>query len=166
MGKYTIGIAKIEFADVASDGGPGTTGLTQYGLTLEGTGKLNEADPTKTQFFVEEQDAAVYEKSKAGDITLTFSIANPDTDTMAKLFGGTAAGTSPNKIWNRPDTLPTIEKTVKITPADGLIIIIPRGSVTAKLDGELSRTNLFVIAVTITALKPTKTGVGVIQFGE
>jgi hypothetical protein len=82
------------------------------------------------------------------------------------LFGGAATGTSPAKTWNMPATTPTIEQTVKITPADGMTLIIPRGQVTAKLNGQFSRQNLFVIDVTVTALAPTKSGVGPIQILE
>lgn len=164
MGLYTIGIAAITVGAIAGDGGPGTT-LAALGYTLEKTGKLNQADATVTEFKVEEVDQAVYTKSTPGPITLTFSIANPDIDTLIAVFGGTASGTSPAKIWNMPDTIAAIVQTVKVVPSDGFkAITIPRGQLTAKINGELTRDTLFVIDVTVTALQPTKSGVGPIQF--
>lgn len=165
MAKYTIGIAAITLGAVAVDGGPGTS-LAALGLTLADSCKLNQDDPETTSFFAEEQEAAVYVKTKAGAITLTFQIMNPDTATLVSLFGGSTNGATPNKTWNMPATTPTIEQTVKIAPQDGMTMIIPRGSVAAKLNGEFSRKNLFVIDVTVTALTPTKAGVGPIQFVE
>jgi len=165
MAKYTIGISTIKLGNVAVDGGPGTS-LATLGYTYEDSCKLNQDDPEVTSFFAEEVEDAVYKKEKKGAITLTFQIMNPDTATLIALFGGTATGSSPAKTWNMPDTTPTIEQTVEITPQDGMKMVIPRGSVSAKLNGEFSRKQLFLIDVTITALKPTKTGVGPIQFIE
>jgi hypothetical protein len=164
MGLYTTGIAAIKMGNVAVDGGPGAT-LAQLGLTVEGTGKLNQADPDRTDFRVEEQDQPVFSVITPGAITYDFSIANPDVDTCIALFGGTASGTSPNRIWNMPDTIPTLNQTVRIEPRNGIkAIVIPNGQVVAKLNGSTSRTELFAIDVTVTALSSTKTGVGPIQF--
>jgi len=165
MAKYTIGVSSITVGAIAGDGGPGTT-LAALGLTMEDSCKLTQDDPTTTEFFAEEQDAAVFTKSKGGAIKLTFQVMDPDTDTLVALFGGSAPGTTPNKTWNMPATIPTIEKTVKVTPSEGMTVMIPRGSIVAKLNGDFSKKALFVIDVTVTALTPTKSGVGPIQFIE
>lgn len=166
MPQYTIGLAGITVGDIAGDGGPGTS-LTALGETYQNSCRLNMDDPTVTNFYVEEKTQPVKVKSVPGDITLTFQVANADTDTLVSLFGGTATGTSPNKVWNMPVTVPTIEKTVKLEPQEGFkAITIPRGSMSAKLNGEFSGQNMFVIDVTVTALAPTKTGVGPIQFTQ
>lgn len=164
MGLYTIGVSAITIGAIATDGGPGTT-LASLGYTTEGSAKLTQADPETTEFFVEETDDAVYTKNKRGKVTLEFSISNPDADTLVALFGGSATGNSPNKIWNMPATIPVIEKTVKVAPSEGFSgIIIPRGSLTAKLNGSMTKKDLFVVDVMVTALIPTKSGVGPIQF--
>lgn len=165
MAKYTIGISAITLGAIAGDGGPGTS-LASLGQTYQDSCKLTQEDPEVTEFFSEEEEAAVYSKSKGGKITLTFQIMNADTATLVALFGGTATGTSPNKTWNRPATTPTIEQTVKVVPQDGMSLVIPRGSVIAKLNGEYSRKGLFLIDVIVTALTPTKSGVGPVQFIE
>ncbi|QDK80831.1 hypothetical protein EXU85_20350 [Spirosoma sp. KCTC 42546] len=166
MALYTIGITSITVGAIAGDGGPGTS-LTSLGYTLEKTAKLNQADATVTEFKVEEVDAAVYTKSTPGAITLTWSLANPDVDTMIAVFGGTASGTSPARVWNMPASVVAIEQTIKIIPSDGFkAITIPRGQLTAKLNGELTRDTLFVLDITVTALQPTKSGVGPIQFTQ
>lgn len=165
MAKYTLGISAIELGNLATDGGPGTT-LAALGLTYEDSCKLAQDDPEVTEFFAEEVEDAVLTRSKKGKTTLTFQIMNADTTTLVALFGGSATGASPNKTWNSPDNTPTIEQTVRVTPIDGMKLVIPRGSVSAKLNGEFSRKGLFLIDVTVTALKPTKTGVGALQFIE
>lgn len=167
MATYTIGVSAITLGNVASDGGPGTS-LAPLGLTNEGSCKLNQADPDTTNFFAEEQDSAVFSFSKAGATTVTFQILNPDTATLKAVFGGSIGVATVNSkqvsTWNMPASVPTIEQTVQITPQQGMVVIIPRGLVTAKLNGELAKKNLFMIDVTVTALAPIKAGVGPIQF--
>lgn len=165
MANYTLGIASIQVGAIAGDGGPGTT-LAALGKTYQDSCRLTQEDPTTTEFFSEEDEDAVFTKTKKGKTTLTFQIMDADTDTLVKVFGGTATGTSPNKTWNAPNTTPTIEQTVKVTPQNGMTLVIPRGSITAKLNGEFSRQGLFLIDVVVTVLTPTKAGVGPIQFIE
>lgn len=166
MGLYTLGVAAISVGAIAGDGGPGTS-LSPLGFTYQNSTRLNQDDPTVTNFYVEEQSQPVKVRSTPGEISLTFQVANPDIDTLIKVFGGTASGTSPNRVWNMPATIPTIEQTVKLEPQEGLkSVIIPRGSISAKLNGEFSQQNLFLLDITVTALVPEKTGVGPIQITQ
>jgi hypothetical protein len=154
---YTLGLAKIEVGDIAADGGMGTT-LAILGQTLQGTCNITQDDPETNEFFAEELDDAVVSISKRGKTTIAFSIMNPDTTVLQKTLGGTVSGTGDAAKWSAPKSMPVIEKSVKITPQQGLVWEFPRVQITGKINGSFSRDNVFVIEVTGTVLQPTKTG--------
>lgn len=151
MAQITIGLASIQVADILADGGTGTT-FAPLGYTYENTCKFTEADPETTSFYAEEVDDALDTTEKAGETKLNFSIANPDVDTLVAVFGGTKVGST----WNAPDTKPTIEKSVQITPKKGLKFTICRAKMVAKLNADFSRKGLFLVEVSATILAPTK----------
>ncbi len=151
MSKITLGLSKIEGGAIAVDGGMGTT-LAAYGYTLRDTCKLTQEDPQVTEHFAEEVDEAIARLAKKGKTTVTFSIADPDATTMAALMGGTATA----GVWSAPAVQPTIEQSLKITPLSGMVIAIPRASITAKLNGDFSSKGITVIEVTATVMAPTK----------
>jgi hypothetical protein len=154
---YTLGLAKIEIGDIANDGGMGTS-LDVLGQTLQGTCNISQDDPETTEFFAEELDDPVVSISKRGKTTLTFSIMNPDVQVLQKALGGTVSGSGDAAKWSSPTQIPIIEKSVKVTPQQGLIFEFPRVKIVAKINGAFSRDNIFVIEVTGTALQPTKSG--------
>jgi hypothetical protein len=152
---YTLGLEKIEMGEVGTDGGMGTT-LAQIGYTYEDTCTLTTEDPTDTEFYVEELDDPVAVISKQGKTTFSFSLANPSADTLKELMGGTV--NSSTGAWEAPTKLPTIEKSVKITPTQGFVITVPRMKIVAKFNANFSKTNMTLVEVTGTVLTPTKDG--------
>lgn len=153
----TLGLSSILVGAVANDGGAGTT-LAALGLTYQDSCKMTQDDPEVNEFFAEEYEDPIVRKQKKGKTTFSFQLMNADAEALAAVFGGTVTGTTP-KVWNSPTVSPTIEKTVKITPQEGLTITIPRGSLTAKINAEFSRKGLFLIDVMVVPLTPTKAGV-------
>ena len=154
---YTLGLAKIEMGDMEVDGGMGQS-LDVVGQTLQGTCNVTQEDPETNDFYAEELDDPVVSISKRGKTSLAFSVMNPDLEVLQKLFGGTITGTGPTEKWNAPAQLPVIEKSVRITPQMGLIWEFPRMKINAKINGQFSRENIFVIEVSGTALQPSKSG--------
>jgi len=153
---YTLGLAKVEMGDIATDGGMGQS-LTVIGQTLQGTCNVTQEDPETNEFYAEELDDPVVSISKRGKTTLAFSVMNPDLAALQRFFGGTISGTGAAAKWNAPVQLPVIEKSVKVTPQMGLIWEFPRMKINAKINGQFSRENIFVIEVSGTALQPGKT---------
>jgi hypothetical protein len=154
--KYTLGLTTIQFSAIASDGGVGTS-FSTLGQTYENTCVLATDDPETTEFFIEESDTPVVSSSKEGKTTLKFSVADPDIDTLTELLGGTVTGVSPNRVWKAPATLPTVERSIKLTPKQGFAnFTIARASISAKMNSTFSKKNLFLIEVTATVLTPTK----------
>lgn len=156
--KYTLGLSKIEIGDILPDGGMGTS-LSQWGYTSEGGVVVATDDPEVTEFFIEESDTAVVTSSKEGKTTLKWSIPDADHETLANTMGGTVTGTTPNRTWKAPDALPTIEKSIKITPKQGFgSYNVARASIVCKQSATFSNKTLFAIEVTATVLLPTKSG--------
>lgn len=153
----TLGITTIGFAPIANDGGPGTAFVSVLS-TKKDTAEMTQEDPTKTELFEEETDQPYYTAVKAGKISFTFALAQPDVEQLATFFGGTVT-TGPPKSWDLPDGYVAIEKTVKITPRVGLQFLIPRGLVTAKMGGKFGTSDSFAVTITVDVLTPTKAGV-------
>lgn len=154
-GIITIGVASISVGSIATDGGMGTT-LSPLGYTEEGSAQINMDDPTETEFSVEELDTPLWIESKAGKIAVAFKVANPDEDTLVKVFGGTKTGTGATAVYTWPLISPVIERSIKITPKKGIGINIPRAKITAKFSSEIGRGALLGVEVTGTVLQPTK----------
>jgi ribosomal protein L11 len=155
---YTIGLSKIEVGDIAADGGMGQS-LAPLGLTYQDTCKLNQDDTEDTEFYAEEVDDPVFIMSRAGKTKFTFSIMNPELVTLKETMGGAITGTGDTAKWSPPNQLPVIEKSVRITPQQGIAFDIPRLKIAAKINGEFSKKGLLIIEVTGTVLMPTKTSV-------
>ncbi len=152
---YTIGLAKIEVGDMAEDGGMGTV-LAALGQTYQDTATMTQEDPETTDHYAEEVDDPVVSISRGGRTLFNFSLMNPDVTVLADLLGGTADAVT--DTWEAPDKIPNIEKSVKITPLQGLQFEVPRMKITAKINGNFSKSGILLIEVAGTVLQPTKTG--------
>lgn len=151
----TLGLSRIlgksgepTAGDFAEDG------YTDYGLTYEDTCKMAQEDGDETEFYSEEEDDPIEIINKPGKITFSWSIMDPTTDVLKRLFGGEVA----KDIWAYPDTEASIEEAVIIKPKKGLKFQVPRMRLKAKLNGEFSKKGLMLIEVTGTILKPQTTG--------
>ncbi|MCZ2480006.1 hypothetical protein [Aquirufa nivalisilvae] len=150
----TMGLSKIEIGEIAVDGGMGTS-LSQLGLTYEGTCKLTTDEPEITEHYAEEVEDPIVINQKKGKTMFEFSIMDPNADTLEAVLGGTVAA-GPPKVWNSPRTSVTIERSIKISPEEGMTFSIPRGLITAKMNAEFSRKNIFLIDVKVRVLTPNK----------
>lgn len=153
-GDYTYGLTKIEYAAILGDGGPGTS-FTQIGYTNPGTTKFTTDAGTANEKFCEELSSALVSIAGTETIKLETQLIIDDADKLALVLGGTVA----DDVWSAPDTKPTIEYTLKITPLSGLIIQINRASIIGSINATLSRDgDLFYVDVEATVLQPTKEG--------
>lgn len=156
---YTIGLSKIEVGDIGADGAMGTT-LATLGYTYQDTCKMTQEDPETTDHYAEEVDDPVVSISRGGKTNFAFSIMNPSVVVMADLLGGRASegsGATPDK-WEAPDKIPTVEKSVRITPEQGLKFEIPRMKLVSKINAEFSKKGILLIEVAGQVMQPTKAG--------
>jgi len=86
--------------------------------------------------------------------------------TAAANIGGTGSGFAVAvatvgtglQAWNMPDSLPVIERSVELITKNGWQILVPRMSITARMQWNLKKTALAQIDITGVMLKPTKIG--------
>ncbi len=152
---YTLGLSKIEVGAIGTDGAMGTS-LAALGYTYQDTCKMTQDDPETTDLYAEEVDDPVVSISRGGKTNFAFSLMNPSVTSLADLLGGTAdeaAGT-----WTAPDTIPTVEKSVRITPEQGLKFEIPRLRMVSKINAEFSKKGILLIEISGTVMKPEKEG--------
>ena len=157
MGKaiYTLGLSKIEVGATAADGGMGES-LAPLGYTYQDTCKMTQEDPETTDHYAEEVDDPVVSISRGGKTNFAFSLMNPSVTVLADLLGGTADEGSGK--WEAPDKIPVVEKSVRITPEQGLKFEIPRMKLVSKINGDFSKKGILLIEVAGTVLQPTKAG--------
>lgn len=156
---YTIGLSKIEVGTIAEDGGMGKT-LGVLGYTYQDTCTMTQEDPETTDHYAEEVDDPVISISRGGKTNFNFSIMNPSVTVLADLLGGVgtpSTGSTPDK-WEAPDKIPVVEKSVRITPEQGLKFEIPRMKLVSKINATFSKSGILLIEVAGTVLQPTKTG--------
>lgn len=154
---YTIGLSKIEVGAIAEDGGMGEN-LEVLGYTYQDTCTMTQEDPETTDHYAEEVDDPVVSISRGGKTNFNFSIMNPSVIVMADLLGGKATegtGNTPDK-WEAPDKIPVVEKSVRITPEQGLKFEVPRMKLASKINANFSKSGILLIEVAGTVLQPTK----------
>lgn len=154
----TLGLTKIEVGAIGPDGDMGTT-LASLGYTYQDTCKMTTEDPETTDHYAEEEDDPIVSLSRGGKTNFVFSLMDADPETLKELLGGKVSGTGATAKWEAPSKLPTIEKSVKITPEQGLQFEIPRMKLVAKFNIEFSKKGLMLIEVVGTVMQPTKAGV-------
>lgn len=159
---YTLGLSKIEVGAMASDGGMAADDdLKALGYTYQDTCKMTQEDAETTEHFAEEVDDPVVSISRGGKTNFAFSIMNPSVTVMADLLGGTGTegdGSTTQDKWEAPDSIPTVEKSIRITPQQGLKFEIPRMQLVSKINAEFSKKGILLIEVTGTVMQPTKSG--------
>lgn len=158
MAKHTFGLAKIEYADIAGDGGAGTS-FTEIGETVNGSCTITSTDPQTTDFNIEESDSPVESVvSTPAEISLATSTYNVEADQLVALFGGTKTA-GPPVVWEAPDQLPEMEKTFRLTDKKGNVILIPRAKIQSKLNISFAKDKLGQLDLAIKVLQPNKSGV-------
>lgn len=159
---YTLGLSQIKTGDIAADGGMGQS-LAVDGYTYQDTAQMVTNDPTVTDFFAEEVDDPVVSIERAGTVQFNWSLMDPTPDTLVKYCGGTASKSDQslpdNDTWTPPTSAPIIEKSVEITPQQGLKFQVPRMRIRAKLNGNFSKSALLLLEVQGTVLIPEKDNV-------
>jgi len=161
----TRGLTRVEFADLAPDGGPGTN-FQAIGYTWRDEEiVLLEEDPEVNDLFTHELDDSIDREYTGGVKELTFNIVDPDLSTLSYLFGGAVSGSGDSATYGMPAKKYVGYKTVRLVPAKGLVWTINRAAVIGTVDANFSRGDVVTIAVSATVLVPEKSGVMPITVG-
>lgn len=159
MAKRILGLVTIELGVIANDGGV-STDFTAFGDTVKDSCVFTEADGTKQEFFIEENDDPVESiVTQKGTETITWSTYNLDADTMIALFGGTKSGAGTQAdpvIYTPPSTQLEVERSIRITDRKGNKVTVVRAKLAPKKNISFQGTKLGQIDITATILTPTK----------
>jgi hypothetical protein len=155
----TLGLVGIEYADIATDGGVGTS-FSAVAKTYRNSCNIAHEDSQVTEFLSEEDDEPIEALVSPGRKIYTYQVMNTDPEVQQFFMGGTVDAASGNDpaVWHAPDVMPTIEKSVKFIPKAGPTLTITRARITAKESGQYSREGIGLIDITVRVLKPKKAG--------
>lgn len=165
MATKSIGLTSWKMGAIAGDGGMGTS-LTQVGATVADSAAMTTETGTTSDFNIEESDSPFYSiESTPGRVVLALSTFDVDLDTMARFWGGTVTA-GPPKVWEMPDTLPVIERSIELNTKDGWKIEIVRASITARMQWNLKKTALAQLDLEAVILQPTKAATKRMKFTQ
>ncbi|NJN27153.1 MAG: hypothetical protein HC819_14835 [Cyclobacteriaceae bacterium] len=148
----SIGLKSIKMGAIDAGGGMGTV-LTALGVTYRGTGSFTVEDATRQEFFSEENNFTAEETiiSEPGLTQLKFAIINVAPDALQRVFGGTVTGDK----WSAPRDIFEVEQSVEVITSYNVKIEIPRAKISARINWNLSRTEIAQVEITAVVLTPT-----------
>lgn len=146
----TFGMSKIELGELTAAGGVATNFET-LGYSQEDSVTITTDDPEEIALNVEESDDPIFVKKKGGKTTIAFNVADPDLNVFEEMMGGTVA----SGTWSSPATLPTIERSVKLTPEQGLETTYTRVSLSAKWQPAAGKKGFGLLQISGSVLTPT-----------
>lgn len=126
---------------------------------LEGSVSLAQEDNEETEIFVEETDTPIVKNVKAGVRTFNSSIPDLSFGVLQKLFNATAEpavenGEDVTRV-AMPDSAQFIYWMFKFVPKEGpKQFIFTKGQVSAKVNGNMSKTETVNVDLVVTALQP------------
>lgn len=158
MGKEicAVELQKLEIASIADGGGVGTV-FEEIPVVHEDTFTYEDTEP-EVKEYKDVRGNVYFRSPKPGTVKINASIGRYDLATKAKLQGGkytVGEGGKPGK-WERGEGAEIIEKTVRATTLDGVVIVFPRASISAS--GKANE-KAIGLSLTFTAMKPEKEGV-------
>lgn len=157
MGVVTIGLKKMSVAPLAGDGGPGSV-FAAFGNISTDSFNFAEGEATVKQVSIEESPDPLAQFETKGVLQFNLNIADADAAMLALLRGGTVTTTGNVKKYEEGEAFSGIERTVKIEPSQGLTFTINRAKMSGLLISGMGKNQELLLQITITALKPTKSG--------
>ncbi|OLY92508.1 hypothetical protein SAMN05444008_102372 [Cnuella takakiae] len=161
MANYSQGLAKVELAPLAGDGGLGTA-FTELGSTSIGSMSIANEQGETTDIFVEEKTDPVISNRTSGAMRVNWEILDVAPDTLVKLFGGTKTGTgtiADPYVYTLPDKIEAKDWTVRLTDSTGIKLLFARLNVFPAFNWVMTKADAGKVTLSGTVLTPTKAGV-------
>lgn len=125
--------------------------LNKIGKTYKDSCKLNQAASEVTEHFEEGKASPEVRKKQKKIPVLTFSIMDPDAQTLADYIGGTVT----NGKWGFDGTEEVVNRSIQVQTEQGFWVDIPNADIEAVLNTELSVKGIFLVDFTVTPLSVT-----------
>ena len=144
---YGMQISAIAFKDVGAPAAGEGTAI----LGVEESFQINQADATITDIMGEYADTPLIRAIKLGLFEFSFSVSGIDYAALQPLMGGT--WTEGSSLYTLPTTGAIITKKFKISFGTGIKdMVIYKGQVISKFEGQDFKGNPLKVTFTITAL--------------
>ena len=151
MSLITLGLAQIEVG-IASTLGVMPGSLAKIGKTYKDTCKLAQATSDVTEHFEEGKSAPEVRKKQKKIPVLSFSMMDPDVQTLIDYVGGTLTdGTK----WGFSGNETVANKAIRIKTEQGFYVDIPNADIEAVVNADFSAKGIFLVDFTITPLAVT-----------
>lgn len=160
--KTVVGLKGLYISDINGTGLISEADWEQLAVNLEGTFAITQEDTEQTDINIEESDNPIVQVLNAGAKSFSTSIPDLAYEVANRLFGATKAaqvveGQSLTRVY-LPDSAAYIYKMFKIVPAQGVEqFYVAKGQISAKVNGNLSKTETLNIDLDVTALEPDNT---------
>lgn len=146
----TMGLKKIWVTPSTGSADMPANGVAwkDLGDVYKDTCTLKDADGTETK-HESETSSKVITQYETGDTTVELTLMDPDLETLAKFFGGTATGVAGARKWIRPKKLPYTEWAVWAATRGGLTDRLPELSYHPKFEITYSAKGICLVPMTI-----------------
>lgn len=163
--KTAIGLKSLLMGPVGADGGMGTALTEVVGATVRGTATVISTPLETNEIMIEESDDPIESIVTGGGVyTFNWSSYNLAPEVLKEAFGGTIDAAT--GMWEAPDILPTIERSIKAETRNGIVVQAPRVKISAELALNMQLENPGQVNFVGTVLKPTKTGTPKLSIGK
>jgi len=154
MPKYSFGLKSVKFGTPTNTATMPVT-LAPFAMTVKGSLKFTESDPTLKDFNVEEQSAPVEQViSEDSKLTVEWECYDIDPLIIAEVKGGSTVDGASDTTWKAPSSSSIIKKALQLETPTGIKINIPKASIVARFDGTIGKEELLKMVVKVTALDP------------
>lgn len=148
MGKYSVGLAKLELGDFNPTTGA-ITNLVEVEVYKD-TLKITEEAPTKTKHYQAGKSSPRKIAYQGGSEMAAFSIMNVAAAALVVALGGTVTTLDGKTSWNKPKGVVGERiKALVATTLDGFVYTIPRGSISGKKNFDGSESSIFLTEIEV-----------------
>lgn len=145
----SFGLKSIKVGDIPDDGSMSIV-LNSVGLTLKDTAILKETAANNTPVYAEEVSYPIENFKDIGAVELDWTTLDYTPDQLVAVKGGQVV----NGVWQAPQDVVYIEKSVQVITKRDLLIEIPRADMRSVLNAKFSKTGLAQIDNVAVVLLP------------
>ena len=153
MPLITLGLSEIQVGAVDVTGVmPADGSMTKIGKTYKDTCKLAQATADVTEHFEEGMSAPEARKKSKKIPVLTFSLMDPDVNTLINYVGGENIGTAEVPKWGFNGDEEVENKAIRVKSEQGLWVDVPNGDIEAVINSDFSAKGIFLVDFTVSPM--------------
>lgn len=142
------------------------TAMADVGNVYKDTANMVESDGQETTHYAELKSDPVVVVDEAGEEMIEFSLMDTSATNLESWCGGTVTTVGTDDTWNKPTTVPNIEKSLRITTEDSTVVTIHRAKIKGKRVLSPTKKGIFLIEVKAKILTPVVDGVPAVSVAD